>query len=165
MKKITFFILFFSFFTAKAQVNTQDSLALLALYNSTDGANWTTTWNLNNPVGSWHGVTTANGRVVELDFFFKNLNGSIPTELGNLTALTSLSLSLNDLTGSIPSELGNLTALTNLNLSINYLTGSIPSELGNLTALTNLSLSLNDLTGSIPSELGNLTALTNLNLS
>ncbi len=165
MKKITFFILFFSFFTAKAQVNTQDSLALLALYNSTDGANWTTTWNLNNPVGSWHGVTTTNGRVVELDFFFNNLNGSIPSELGNLTALTSLSLSLNDLTGSIPSELGNLTALTNLNLSINLLTGSIPSELGNLTALTNLSLSLNDLTGSIPSELGNLTALTNLNLS
>ncbi len=164
MKKITFFILFFSFFTAKAQVNTQDSLALLALYNSTNGANWNTTWNLNNPVGSWHGVTTTNGRVVELDFFFNNLNGSIPSELGNLTALTSLNLSINDLTGSIPSELGNLTALTNLNLSINLLTGSIPSELGNLTALTNVDLSLNDLTGSIPSELGNLTALTNLNL-
>ncbi len=164
MKKITFFILFFSFFTAKAQVNTQDSLALLALYNSTDGANWTTTWDLNNPVGSWHGVDTANGRVVELEFLVNNFNGSIPPELGNLTALTNLSLVANPLTGSIPTELGNLTTLTVLRLSANQLTGSIPPELGNLTALTFLDLSSNDLTGSIPSELGNLTALTNLDL-
>ncbi len=165
MKKITFFILFFSFFTAKAQVNTQDSLALLALYNSTDGANWTTTWNLNNPVGSWHGVTTTNGRVVELNLFFNNLNGSIPTELGNLSALTSLILSLNQLTGSIPSELGNLTALTSLDLNSNQLTGSIPSELGNLSALTSLDLASNQFTGSIPSELGNLTNLQQLYLA
>ncbi len=164
MKKITFFILIFSFFTAKAQVNTQDSLALLALYNSTNGANWKTTWNLNNPVSSWHGVDTANGRVVKLNLFFNNLNGSIPSELGNLSALTNLNLFSDDLTGSIPPELGNLTALTNLNLSLNDLTGSIPPELGNLTALTNLSLFSNDLTGSIPPELGNLTALTTLDL-
>ncbi len=165
MKKITFFILIFSFFTAKAQVNTQDSLALLALYNSTNGANWNTTWNLNNPVGSWHGVTTTNGRVVELDFFLNNLNGSIPSELGNLSALTTLNLSINLLTGSIPSELGNLTALTNVDLSLNQLTGSIPSELGNLSALTSLNLQDNQFTGSILSELGNLTALTSLNLN
>ncbi len=87
------------------------------------------------------------------------------TELGNLTALTSLNLSGNLLTGSILSELGNLTALRFLNLSSNLLTGSIPQELGNLVNLRELYLSSNDLTGSIPSELGNLTALENLELA
>ena len=164
MKKITFFILFFSFFIAKAQVNTQDSLALLALYNSTDGANWSTTWDLNNPVSSWNGVSITSGRVVSLNLTSDNLVGFIPSELGNLTALTSLFLNVNQLTGSIPSELGNLTALTNLDLGNNQLTGSIPSELGNLTNLQILSLFNNRLTGSIPSELGNLTTLTNLAL-
>ena len=36
---------------------------------------------------------------------------------------TSLNLSIKQLTGSIPSEIGNLTHLTHLNLSINQLTG------------------------------------------
>ena len=66
------------------------------------------------------------------------ITGSIPTELGNLTALTELNLSDNDLTGSIPSQLGKLIALTDLRLNHNSLTGSIPTELGNLTALTTI---------------------------
>ncbi len=169
MKKITFFILFFFFFTAKAQVNTQDSLALLAFHESAGGNSWITTWDLNDPVGSWHGVDTANGRVVALDLTSNFLIGFISPELGNLTALTRLELDSNFLGSSIPPELGNLTALTTLNLGINFLQGSIPPELGNLTALTNLDLSgdnqfPSELTGSIPSELGNLSALTNLNL-
>ncbi len=32
-----------------------DSLALVALYNATDGANWTNTWNLNDPMSTWYG--------------------------------------------------------------------------------------------------------------
>ena len=103
-----------------------------------------------------------------------SLWGTIPTELGSLTSLTSLDLSGNSLWGTIPTELGSLTGLTSLDLSGNSLSGPIPTELGSLTSLTSLDLSGsltyldlsgNNLTGSIPTELGSLTNLTSLDLN
>jgi len=41
----------------------------------------------------------------------------------------------NQLTGSIPSEIGMLSSLTTLELQNNHLTGSIPSEIGMLSSL------------------------------
>ena len=146
----------------KAQaVNETDSLALVALYNATDGANWisNTNW-LTGPVVDWFGITLAGNRVSEIVLSSNFLSGSIPPELGNLTNLTDLKLDGNSLSGSIPAELGNLTNLTQLYLNYNSLSGSIPAELGNLTNLTFLSLSNNSLSGSIPAELGNLMNLT-----
>ena len=145
-----------------------DSLALVALYDNTDGANWTfnTSWKTGS-VSTWFGITlSSNGdRVSELDLSDNQLSGSIPSELGNLTSLMEeLDLSDNQLTGSIPTGLGNLTSLEELYLSDNQLTGSIPVELGNLTSLTELDLSNNQLNGSIPAALGNLTSLEELYL-
>ena len=45
-----------------------DRAALMALYNSTDGANWTdnTNWGSTEPLGTWFGVTTnTDGRVTD----------------------------------------------------------------------------------------------------
>ena len=71
------------------------------------------------PLGSWHGVTTNGmGRVTGLALGGNGLSGSVPTALGQLTALTSLELDGNSgLTGSIPSAWTALTALTTLDLS------------------------------------------------
>ena len=140
--------------------------ALVALYNSTNGASWTnnTNWLQTNTPCSWYAVNCVSGYVGELLLGFDQLSGSIPSQLGNLTQLTNLSLHYNQLSGSIPAELGNLTQLTNLSLGGNQLSGSIPPELGNLTQLTNLNLGFNQLSGSIPAELGNLTLLTKLSL-
>ena len=57
-----------------------------------------------------------------LDFHFNHLTGSIPSEIGNLTALESLDLLNNQLTGPIPSEIGQLPALEGLVLSNNQIT-------------------------------------------
>jgi Leucine-rich repeat (LRR) protein len=94
-----------------------------------------------------------------LHLFYNELADTIPSEIGNLINLESLTLEGNELYGGIPSEIGNLTNLTDLKLDGNQLTGEIPSELGNLTNLTSLSLSGNNLTGEIPLELFSLVNL------
>lgn len=140
--------------------------ALLALYVNTDGANWTnkTNWFVTTTADDWYGVTVTSGHVTILNLSFNNLNGTIPTDLGNLANLIELYLHYNNLTGSIPASLGGLSSLTALLLYNNQLSGAIPPELGDLSALTNLSLSQNALSGSIPTELGKLSNLYYLSL-
>ena len=103
--------------------------------------------------------------LTDLSLVGTNLTGSIPPELGNLARLERLRLFANSLTGPIPPELGKLAALTFLNLEGNNLTGPIPPELGNLAKLTRLRLLENNLTGPIPLELGNLASLWELRLA
>ena len=146
-----------------------DRVALVALYNSTGGANWTRkdNWLSNRPLGEWDGVIAHiyNGRVRNLQLINNNLTGSIPTQLGNLTEMIQLDLHHNDLSGSIPSQLGNLSNLEYLALRANELSGPIPAELGNLSKLSTLDIYLNELSGSIPADLGNLSKLEHLGLS
>ncbi|CAM9664166.1 unnamed protein product [Ectocarpus sp. 12 AP-2014] len=105
------------------------------------------------------------GTLNTLSLWKNKLSGSIPKELGNLHALKVLALSINNLSDFIPPELGGLGALETLDVRGNQLIGSIPSDLGNMGALKLLGLSSNRLTGTIPKELGNLTTLTDLSLS
>ncbi len=86
---------------------------------------------------------------------------SLPKEIGQLGALTELRVSGNRLT-SLPKEIGLLGALTELRVSGNRLT-SLPKEIGLLGALRGLSLDQNRLT-SLPKEIGQLGALTSLYL-
>jgi len=149
-----------------AQVAEQDSLALVALYNSTDGPNWTHNDNwLEGPVSTWYGVTLYNDRVIRVNLGNNNLIGILPPEIGNLTRLQTLGLSENRLMGDIPPEIGNLISLRSLFLGLNQLLGSIPAEIGEVAGLQRMNLSKNRLFGAIPKEIGNLTLLTNLYLS
>ena len=144
-----------------------DRAVLVALYEATDGDNWTdnTNWLSDAPLGEWFGVTTdENGRVARLEVGGNGLSGSLPSELSNLAYLEVLHLYDNVLSGSLPSELGNLTNLKELSFSGNQLSGVLPSSLGNLTNLKVLDLDDNALSGSLPSWLGNLTNLEMLQL-
>jgi len=142
-----------------------DSLALAALYNSTQGPNWTNNSNwLDGPLNTWHGVTVTDKRVTSLVLGLNNLSGILPDELGNITKLESLLLGANQIEGPIPPKLGNLHNLTSLRLGGNDLTGSIPPELAN-TNLGLLELLSNQLTGPIPPELATLTNLEYLDLT
>lgn len=143
--------------TAPAKDAERD--ALVALYQDTDGDNWTNNrnWLSNASLDSWHGVSTdRDGRVVELDLSENELDGTIPSELGALTNLEKLNFSKNQLRGTIPPELGNLTNLRFLDLYEIRLSGPIPPEFGDLTKLEALALFKNNLRGTIPSDLANL---------
>lgn len=146
-----------------------DSLALVALYNSTNGPGWTVNSNwLTGPLHTWHGITVSVSegvrRVVSVALYNNNLVGNLPAEIGDLTNLQVFHLFNNQLTGNIPNTIGNLTQLRDLYASGNQLNGNIPVAIGNLTLLENLNLTSNQLTGSIPTEIGNLTNLKNLML-
>ena len=139
--------------------------ALVALYNATDGANWTnnTNWLSGGPIGEWYGVSVdSNGRVTNLDLNGLGLDGILPGELSDLTELKELYLQDNDLSGPIPPELGHLSDLTHLHLQNNDLSGGIPGDLGSLTVLRELRLDSNDLSGQLPPELSKLTKATRL---
>ena len=85
-----------------------DRAALVALYNATDGPNWTnnTGWLTDRPLDDWYGVTPdANGGVTELNLGENDLTGEIPAELGNLSNLERLYLGANQLTGCVPAGL------------------------------------------------------------
>ncbi|MDE2715522.1 MAG: hypothetical protein OXI33_00710 [Chloroflexota bacterium] len=147
---------------------SSDRDVLEALYNATDGPNWTNSagWTSNAPLGEWYGVTTdATERVISLDLEDNNLSGPLPTELGQMERLEDLILADVGISGTIPPELGDLGNLTSLLLASDSLTGPIPRELGNLTSLKSLALGGSPLTGSIPPELGNLAKLETLVLS
>jgi Leucine-rich repeat (LRR) protein len=167
-----------------------DSLALVALYNSTDGYNWNPAVNwTSGPITSWDAVYIENNRVVGVHVNGRNLNGTIPAVIGDLDSLNAISLFDNpNLSGAIPTTIGNLKALNYLgiyntgiggtipveigqlprlvycNLSSNQLTGIIPNEICTLTSLEGLYLFGNRLTGSIPANIGSLTSLTTLAL-
>ncbi|XP_078182291.1 receptor kinase-like protein Xa21 [Carex rostrata] len=96
---------------------------------------------------------------------FNPISGNIPADIGKLTNLISLELSLTFIEGTIPNEIGHLLNLGLLDLAGNMLSGDIPSTLGNLTMMNKLYLEFNAFTGSIPEELGNMQLLNILNLT
>ena len=109
-------------------------------------------------------ICNAEEEIYYFDPPSEGIAGTLPREIGALTALQYLYLVNNALTGPIPSEIGLLTQLTGLRLDINSFSGTIPTILGQLTALRSLDLGLNDLTGTITPQLGLLASLTSLDL-
>jgi Secretion system C-terminal sorting domain len=196
MKKIynTLLLLFMAAFchtsvSAQPWSRLTDSLALVNLYTDTDGANWTSShqWDLTTTIDTWYGIQIdADGRVISIDLDdnpnshpnwgsdggTNNMNGTLPSSLGNLSELRYLALTSNNgtlnsgrsLHGAIPATLG-LTKLEQLYLQGNELSGTIPPELGQLQNLLFLYLTNNNLSGSLPTELGNLTHLIVMHIS
>jgi hypothetical protein len=120
------------------------------------------------------------------------MNGTLPTEMSNLSSLTRLDIAyLGDLRGSLPSQFINLSNLSEFNsihcfndeisftsflsslptslkrLEIFYanIQGTIPSEIALFQRLTDLSLWGLLLTGTLPSEIGLMTELQSLRFS
>lgn len=146
-----------------AQTRLNDSLALVDLYAATNGPGWASSWDFNQPMDIWAGVTLdynlPGGRVTFLTLDGTGLSDTIPDL--NLTELESLRLGNNQLSGHIP-DFSNLPKLTYLYLDGNQLTGSIP-DFSYLPNLEVLYLWFNELSGNIP-DFSNIPKLTYLEL-
>jgi Leucine-rich repeat (LRR) protein len=165
-----------------SDIPVTERAALIALYNSTNGDNWTNNSGWKTPPlhidgfaipgteDRWYGIWVVSGHVVEIHLSSNTLTGSLPSNLENLTHLQTLNLGIagstgNYITGTIPKELGNLLNLKKLILGGNEFIGTIPKELGKLINLHELYLWNNCLRGTIPNELSNLSNLQSINLA
>ena len=131
---VCFFVTAYAF----ADISPKEKEALVTLYNSTQGDRWNISWDINESVSTWHGVTIENNKVVEINLEFNNLEGELPNNIGDLVHLKEINLGFNKLNGILPVNLQSLTELRSLELFMNSLEGHIPSELGNLKKLESL---------------------------
>ncbi|TXG47601.1 hypothetical protein EZV62_026895 [Acer yangbiense] len=139
---------------------TTDQHALLALkdrikYDPTNllAKNWTTS----SSICTWIGVTCGvrHHRVTGLNISNFGLAGTLPPQLGNLSSLRVLDLSVNQLSGTIPSSIFQISSLERLDLSYNQLSDSFPSIIFNLPSLQVIHFKSNSLSGGLPSHIFN----------
>ena len=105
-------------------------------------------------ISKWKGIRVEVNRVTRIDWRSMDVCGTMPAEIGALSALTVLNLSHNKrLSGELPKELGNLTSLTKLWLRKCGFSGPVPSSFSKLTNLDTLFLRGNQLTTNVPASL------------
>jgi ribosomal protein L35AE/L33A len=136
-------------------ISKNECKALIALYDSTDGENWTynTGWKATKSPCSWDGVTCRNQHVTGLSLRDNNLSGSIPKDFFKLKKLESLVLSDNNLDGA---SLDNFKKLKNLEILLIdncRLSGKIPNSLMKLKKLEELDLNDNCLKTKVSNKL------------
>lgn len=87
---------------------------------------------------------------------------SMPTFLGRLPKLQSLSLYNTKLKGSLPESMYDLKSLNSVRIYDTQLTGSLSANVGRLSNLNWLWLHGNSMTGQLPQELADLSKLEGL---
>ena len=65
----------------------------------------------------------------------RNTYGTLPTQIGLLSRLTSLNLYYNSFSGSLPTEIGQLSRLVLFDLRRNAFTSALPTELSRLISV------------------------------
>ena len=115
----------------EALLEARDTLAGSATLN----------WSTDTRIWAWDGVIREGDplRVTKLVLRDRNLDGTIPAELGKLSSLVVLNLHSNMLSGAIP-DLRSLIGLEELYLANNELSGGIPESLGSMASVRELWL-------------------------
>ncbi|KAL4627808.1 hypothetical protein ACB092_05G192300 [Castanea dentata] len=117
----------------------------------------------------WFGIAcNMAGSVTEISLPSARCNlltGPIPSQIGTLSRLTHLNLSMNFHSGNLPLSLTNLTNLSLLCMGHNLISGELdPRLFSNWTRLEFLELQNNNFSGVIPPQIGLLTNLKQLAL-
>jgi hypothetical protein len=101
-----------------SDIPTEETEALVSLFNATGGQDWNTNvnWLTPSPAGNWYGVQVGSGNVEEIALSTNLLDGVVPSSIGSLSSLKVLDFSNNlNLTGYLPNE------ITYLSLQVLYI--------------------------------------------
>lgn len=165
MKKSLLFLLISNIIFAQFSISSSERNALEALYNSTNGSNWSTKWDFEKDPKFWYGIKIKNGYVSEINLAGNALKGNFPS-VSAFSKLEKLDLSSNVLSGNLSPSVSGLSNLKRLDISYNALTGDPSNSLVPLTNLQELSIGNNDFTiSNIESFLQGFTNLNVLDLS
>ena len=167
MKKILLFLLFSQFFFSQQwSISFAERNALISIYNSTSGDQWSQKWDMQKDPKYWYGIKIKNGSVTEINLRGNALKGNFPQQVSLFNNLQKLDLSSNQLTGDIPQSLGASTGLVRLDISNNRFTGDPTAALLPLTNLTELSIGNNNFAiGDIETFLQNFPKIETLDLA
>lgn len=136
-----------------------DSLELVDVFNHTGGSNWEDSWDLSQPVMSWHGITmdTTSGRIMRIDLSSNDLSDTIPDL--NLPKLEVLNVAGNDINGPLPA-FSSIPDIQTIKVNDNDLTGPLP-DFSNCPQLSVLDAYSNMISGPLPDFSGcpNLTQI------
>ncbi|KAG6579043.1 Receptor protein kinase TMK1, partial [Cucurbita argyrosperma subsp. sororia] len=182
--------LFSIFLSAHPQELTPDAPVMLALKQSLNPSE-SLGWLDPNPCKWNHVLCSDDNRVTRIQIGRQNLQGTLPSNLQNLTALERLELQWNKISGPLPT-LSGLSSLQVILLSGNQFTSipadffagmsslqaveiddnpfsawEIPASLRNASTLQNFSANSANVSGRIPEFLGgeDIPGLTNLHLA
>mmetsp|Transcript_16618 Transcript_16618/g.23101 ORF Transcript_16618/g.23101 Transcript_16618/m.23101 type:complete len:700 (-) Transcript_16618:251-2350(-) len=132
---------------------------LLTFVQGVEGKFWATErngWSESSdvPICDWNGIACNDDstQVVQIDLGASNFLGTIPTEIGLLSSLTSLNVRKNIVWGQLPTEVTALPRLSVLLLDGNKLTGSVPHLRS--PSIVQLDLGFNEFQGSLPLNFG-----------
>ncbi|XP_054817759.1 LRR receptor kinase SERL2-like [Prosopis cineraria] len=125
--------------------------------------NWS---NSSSSFCKWFGVTCDSNieRVTILSLPEMGFEGTLPSQIENLSFLEKLELQSNNVHGGLPKELLQLHKLEILNLSYNTFSGDIPTWIGSLFMLQPLYLGNNSFGGPTPQSIYNLSKLETLDM-
>lgn len=158
-------------------VTTSDSLALVSIYNSTNGPSWSNKANwLTGPVNTWFGIVVGGNRVVEFNMPANNLVGSVSTfgPLQNfqlLNALQGLRVPNNPKFMFNINDLSYMPGISVADFTNTMTAGSLGPWVASLTSLIVLRATSSNtgnytgtysLQGTLPPEIGNMTNLSTL---
>lgn len=152
-KKLLLFIFFPVFYFSQYSIPAAERSALIDLYNTSGGPNWSAQWDFTQDPQKWYGIKIQGGHVTEIGLAGNLLSGNLSSSITTLTALKKLDVSSNRLTGSNLQFLAGLNNLEVLNLNFNGFDGDASQQFGSLTQLKELSVSYNKFSIS---SLGNL---------
>lgn len=145
-----------------------DSLALVSLYNATNGNKWKTQWNFKLPMYQWEQVQmeSVNGemRVTEVMLKDFGLKGMLSDAIKYMDQLTHFSVETNAVSGTFPEFLCDMKQLKLITLAENNFSGELPAKLFELPNLVYLVLHGNDFSGKLPDNIGDCKSLQTLYL-
>jgi hypothetical protein len=99
----------------------------------------------------WTGITcNSDNTVIKLQLVSKQLNGTIPDDVGLWTSLAVFSVSVNFLTGALPTTIGYWTDLTYFGVYFNQLDGTVPKEVSKWTSIVDAFFMDNKFSGIMP---------------
>ena len=150
-------------------INEDDSLALVAYYESTNGDQWidNSGWLTEAPVYSWVGIEEvanvagdgepADWRVTVIDMPRNNMTvpGPLPAALADLEFLEDFKADVNLHIGGLPPELANLSRLQFLLVRTNLFTGEVDwSAFSQMESMQQFRIRQNYFSGPLPQTLG-----------